>query len=229
MLRLLALTLLLSPAAARAHELRLERQGPELVLRFGHAGESHDLAADRVRSVRCLEEAGPDAPRELRASASVSARELRVAARCQAASAAFDGGFWSLTPDGEKNLPRTQVPDAVKSWASRQFAKWIDPGAAGARTPLGDALEILPGEDLPGARRGDKVTLRVLLEGAPASGAIITVAHKTIGETDSRGEVRLRIRSRDVETIGATLRRPIASAEAEVQVLEATLTFEVAP
>lgn len=228
MLRLLALTLILSPATARAHELRLERQGPELVLRFGHAGESHDLAADRVQNVRCLEE-GAAAPRELRSSATVSARELRVAARCQAASAAFDGGFWSLTPDGEKNLPRTQVPDAVKSWASRQFAKWIDPGAAGARAPLGDALEILPGEDLPGARRGDKVTIRVLLDGRPASGAIVTVAHRTIGETDSRGEVRLRIRSRDVETIGATLRRPIASAEAEVQVLEATLTFEVAP
>lgn len=228
MLRLLALTLLLSPAAARAHELRLERQGPELVLRFGHAGESHDLSADRVRSLRCVEEGGAGAPRELRASASVSARELRVAARCQAASAAFDGGFWSLTPDGEKNLPRTQVPDAVKSWASRQFAKWVDTSAAGSRTPLGDAFEILPGEDLSRARRGDKVTLRVLLEGEPVSGAIVTVAHEPIGETDRRGEVRLRLRSRGLETIGATLRRPIASPEAEVRVLEATLTFEVA-
>lgn len=228
MLRLLALTLLLTPAATRAHELRLERHGPELVLRFGHAGERHDLAADRVQSLRCREE-GAATPRELRASATVSAQELRVSARCQAASAAFDGGFWSLTPDGEKNLPRTQVPGAVRSWASRQFAKWIDPGTPGASAPLGDALEILPGEGLTRARRGDKVTLRVLFEGRPASGAIVTVAHKTIGETDDRGEVRLRIRSRDVETIGATLRRPNASPEAEEQVLEATLTFEVAP
>jgi nickel transport protein len=178
-----------------------------------------------VKSIRCVE-AG--APRELRASASAGPKELRLSARCQVVSALHDGGYWSLTPDGEKNLPKTQVPDAVKSWASRQFAKWVDARAPQARQPLGDELELVPVTDLSRVHEGDKATVRVLLQGKPVSGAVIAVDHKVIGDTDSAGEVRLRVRSHGLETITTSLRRPLASPEADALVLEASLSFEVA-
>lgn len=221
---LLAIPLLLLPALALAHDLRVERRGDRLVLRYGHAADSLPLDAARVKTMRCVRESGSA---DVRAAAAVGEHELGVAARCDVLSAAYDGGFWSLTPDGEQNLPRSQVSGAVKAWASRQYAKWIDRTSPRAATVVGDELEIVPAQDLAGARTGDKIAVRVLSGGKPVTGAVVSVGHKVIGETDSAGEVRLRIRSTERETIGAHLKRPLATADADALVLEASLSFEV--
>jgi len=222
---LLALVALL-PAAAPAHDLWLERDGAGLALRSGHRGGAL-LAVDpaKVRAARCLERG---ATRDLLAGAAFTAAEVRFAGRCDAASAFLDGGFWTLTPDGEVNRPRTEVAQAVKAWASRQFAKWIDARSPGAAAVLGDELELVPVSDLARARTGDKVSLRVLSGGRPVPGAVVSIDHRALGETDGAGEVRIRLRSATVETIAATLRRKVAAPEADAVVLEASLSFEVA-
>lgn len=217
---------LLSPAPARAHDLWLEREGTGLVLRFGHRGGAL-LAIEqaKVRSVRCLEQG---AVRDLLPTAAFSPKEVRLAGRCGAASVFLDGGFWSLTPDGEVNRPRNQVPDAVKAWASRQYAKWVDPASPSAGAALGDELELVAVSDLSKAHLGDKVTVRLLLAGRPAAGAVVAIDHKPLAETDSAGQARVKVRSAGVETISATLRRQVATPEADALVLEASLSFEVA-
>jgi nickel transport protein len=223
----LALSIGAAPLPALAHDFWFERDGDAFVLRYGHrGGEVLAIDAAKVKTIRCAD--GAAAPRELRATAAVSTKELRVAARCEVVSALHDGGYWSLTPDGEKNLPKTQVPDAVKSWASRQFAKWVDAANSRSRQPVGDELEIVPVSDLSRVHEGDKATFRVLFSGKPVSGAVVAVDHKVIGDTDSAGEVRLKVRSRSFETITTSLRRPLASPEADAVVLEASLSFEVA-
>lgn len=224
--RPLALALLLLPAAAGAHDLWLEREGEALVLRYGHrGGELLALERPRVKSLRCLEQG---AARDLLPAAAFSSKEARVAARCDAASAFLDGGFWSLTPDGEVNRPRTEVAQAVRSWASRQFAKWVDARSPAASAVLGDELELAAGSDLSRAREGDKVTLRVLSGGRPVAGAVVAIDHRPLGETDSAGEVRVRLRTSGVETITASLRRKVTTPEADALVLEASLSFQVA-
>lgn len=222
----LALTALLLPAAASAHDLWLERDGAGLALRSGHRGGAL-LAIEpaKVKAARCLE---GGAWRDLLAGAAFAATEARFAGRCAAASAFLDGGAWSLTPDGEVNRPRTEVAQAVRAWASRQFAKWIDARSPAAAAPLGDELELVPASDLSRARQGDKITLRVLSSGRPVAGAVVAIDHKALGETDGRGEIRVRIRAPAVETVSATLRRPLGAPEADELVLEASLTFEVA-
>jgi nickel transport protein len=223
---LVALVLLAAPAAAAAHDLWLERDGDGFALRYGdRGGEVLGLDAAKVKSVRCVD---GGSSRDLRAGAAAGPKELRVGGRCEVVSAFLDGGFWTLTPDGEQNLPKTQVPGAVRSWASRQFAKWVDAHAPSARQPVGDELEIVPASDLARLREGDKATFRVLSHGAPVTGAAVAVGHKVIGETDRAGEVRLRLRSRGLETISASVRRPLSSPQADALVLEASLSFEVA-
>lgn len=223
---LLACAALLAPALAPAHDLWLERAGAGLALRSGHRG-GELLAIDqaKVKAVRCLEKG---ATRDLLPAASFTAREARFAARCESASATFDGGFYSLTPDGEVNKPKNQVPDAVKAWASRQYAKWVDPASPSAGAPLGDELELVPVSDLSKARQGDKVTVRLLLGGKPAPNAVVAIDHKPLAETDGAGEARIKVRAAAVETISATLRQKVATPEADALVLEASLTFEVA-
>jgi uncharacterized GH25 family protein len=212
---------------ARAHDFWLERQGGALVLRYGHhGGEVLALDAAKIKTLTCRQ--GAQAPRDVLARATVAPQQLTFTGTCALVSAFHDGGFWSLTPDGEKNLPRSQVPDAVKAWRSQQFAKWVDIHSPLASQPLGDGFEIVPVSDLSKVKTGDKATFRVLLAGKPLSGATLAIDHKPLGETDDQGEVRVKVRATAVESVSASFRRVVKTPEADSEVFEASLTFEVA-
>ena len=211
---------------ALAHDFWLERQAGEFLLRYGHrGGEILPLDAGKMRTLLCRKATAP-AENLLRA-ATVSPKQLGLSASCEVVSAFLDGGFYSLTPDGEKNLPKNKVPDAVKAWRSKQFAKWIDTHSPLASQAQGEEFEIVPVSDLAKVKTGDKATFCILLAGKPVSGAVLAVAHKALGETDDHGEVRVKVRASDVELVSASYRRAIKSAEADSEVFEASLTFEV--
>jgi nickel transport protein len=223
---LLALLLLVLPPLARAHDRWIEPAGDGYVLRSGHRGrEARPIDAATVKALRCL--AGAGAPRDVRAAATFAPVEVRIAARCAVVSAASDLGFSVLTPDGEKHLPRTQAPDAVKSWRSRQYAKWVDARSPAAATAVGDELELVPATPLGRLKVGDTYTLRVLLDGKPAPGAVLDIADRVLGETDREGLFRMRVEGPGVQSVTASLRRPLGTPEADTLVLEANLTFEV--
>ncbi len=224
---LAVLAALALPVTVSAHDPWLERSGRGLVLRNGHHGHGL-LAIDRakVKAAHCV---ARGARRDLLATAAFAAKEVTFKGRCDAASALLDGGFWSLTPDGEVNRPRTEVPQAVKAWASRQLAKWVDArSAAASSVVLGDELELVPVGDLSRARQGDEITVRVLSGGKPVRGAVVDVDDRPLGVSDAAGEVRVRLHARDLETLSATVRRKLGTPEADTLVLEASLTFEVA-
>lgn len=221
------LAFLVAPPPASAHDFWLQKGGPGLVLRYGHRdGEALAIDPAKVKAVRCVDKG---LTRDLLGAASFAPKEIAFAGTCDAASAFFDGGYWSLTPDGEVNKPRTQVQQAVKAWASRQFAKWVDARSATASSAvLGDELELVAVGDISRARQGDKITVRVLSDGKPVPDAVVSIDHKALGESDRAGDVRVRLRTSGIETIGATVRKKEATREADVLVLEASLTFEVA-
>lgn len=124
------------PFAARAHDLWLEPKGDALVLRCGHrGGEVLDLDASKVEGVRCKRGEAP--ARDVRASSVAAPRELRTPSGCDIASAFLDGGFWSLTPDGEKNLPKDEVPDAAGECRGRVWASDVESVSATLERPLG--------------------------------------------------------------------------------------------
>jgi nickel transport protein len=226
-LRTLALALsLLLPSAATAHDLWIERDGGAFVLRYGHrGGQPLPLERAKLTSLRCAD--GQGGVRELLPQATFLPTEVRVTASCAALSASYPGGYWSLTPDGERNLPRDQVPDAVRSWESREFAKWVS--AAAAARPLGDELELVAASALAGVRPGDKLTWRVLLAGRPVAGAVVGLDHRAIGETDSAGEVRIKVREGRLQVLDASFRRAVRTPQADSQVFQASIAFEVAP
>lgn len=217
---------LATPRAASAHDLWVERDGDGFALRYGdRGGEVLPIDAAKVRTIRCGDGAGP--VEDVRSRARFHPAAVRFSGACVVVSVLHDGGVWSLTPDGEVNRPMREVANAVRSWASRQYAKWVDARSPGAGAVLGDELEVAPVTDLAKVRAGDKVTVRVLSAGRPVRGAVVAVAHRVQGETDSRGELRLRLRS-GVESVSTSIRRPAATPGAEAEVLEASLTFEVA-
>lgn len=226
---LFALLLMLQLAArdAMAHDFWLEPEGNVAVLRYGHrGGKALPIDAAKVDSVVCLDARGHS--REVLSKAVRSPTRLVLPVHCAALVATFDAGTWCLTPDGEKPLPKRRCKQALRSWRSKQFAKWIDVHSPSAPTPLGTRFEIVPTVDLSHVRQGDKATFHVLLDGKPAVGAVVAIHHKPLGQTDSHGRVRVRVRDADIECISASLRHPLADPDADEEVLEASLTFAVA-
>lgn len=218
---------LVIPVVAHAHDFWLERQGGGFALLYGHrGGETLAIEGHKVKAVRCAR-AGVGVS-DLRKSAAFTPKKVAVVGQCSAVSAFYYGGYWSLTPDGEKNLPKSKCADAVKSWESMQYAKWVDVRSPLSNKPIGDEFEIVPVTDLSKVKQGDKATFRVLLWGKPVAGATIAIDHKPLGQTDSAGEARVRIRASDVESISASLKKPTGSPDAETRVFEATLSFQVA-
>jgi uncharacterized GH25 family protein len=221
-----AIAALLAPGTGRAHDFWVERAQGGFVVRYGHlGGEALAIDAGKVKAIRCGD--GARAPADVVATARFSPTDVQFSAACSVVSVFHDGGYWSLTPDGEVNLPRSKVENVVRSWASRQYAKWVDARSPAAGAVLGDDLELVPVTDLAKAAKGDKVTLRVLSAARPVPNAVVAIGHHPLGETDSKGEIRLRLRDR-VESISTSIRRPGSSPEADVEVIEASLTFEVA-
>jgi nickel transport protein len=216
----------LSAVTAQAHDFWLERQEGQFILRYGHhGGEALPLDAGKIKMLTCRNDKGKS--QNVLKSATLTPKQLNYTGVCTSISALHDGGTWSLTPDGEKNLPKNQVPEAIKAWRSKQFAKWVNIHSPLAGKPQGDDFEIVPVTDLAKVKAGDKATFRVLLAGQPQSGATLAIDHKPLGETDDKGEVRIKIRGKEMESVSATYRRAIKSTEADSEVFEASLTFEV--
>ena len=218
--------LTVAPSPASAHDFWIERDPAGFHLQRGHAGGQRlPLETKKIVSIRCLDPNGKTL--DVLPTTQFENTRATIKAGCAVISALEDGGYYCLTPDGEKNLPKNQVPDAVKSWRSKQFAKWVDTRSPLHGKPLGDELEVVPITDLLKVKAGDKATFRILLRGNPVAGAILAIDHKGIGESDEEGLVRIRIREGRNMTVAASYRRPFKSIEADTEVFEASLTFEV--
>jgi len=218
--------LLLGSNPVSAHDFWIERDSAGFSLQRGHAGGQRlPLDPRKIVTIRCLDPKGKAL--DALASARFENTRATIQASCTLISAYEDGGYYSLTPDGEKNLPKNQATNAVKAWRSKQFAKWVDSRSPLQTKALGDELEVVPVTDLAKVKAGDKATFRILLQGKPIVGAILAIDHKGIGESDDEGVVRIRIREGRNMTVAATYRRPLKSQEADAEVFEASLTFEV--
>jgi nickel transport protein len=210
---------------ALAHDLWIEKEGSEYVLRYGHRGaEVLPLEEAKLKHIFCMDDKGQKV--DVRSEAVIEPKVVRIKATCKCLSIFYHGGFYSITPEGEKNLPKNQVKDVVKSWESMEFVKFMDAGVC--ETTFGDELEIIPDSDIRKAHIGDKITFRVLYQEKPAAGATIAYHDHTLGEIDSKGEARVRLRQGGLQFISASLKRPLNSPEADSIVLSAGLLFEVA-
>jgi nickel transport protein len=218
--------LMVSARIAQAHDFWIERQNSKFLLRYGHpGGQAIPMDEKKIKSLQCLEASGKIVDRLTKAT--FTPNQVSLIGTCLVLSSFQDGGYYSLTPDGEKNLAKNQVPDAVKSWRSKQYAKWVDSQSSQQKSILGDEFEIVPVTNLAAIGEGDKATFQVLLQGKPISGATLTIDHKPIGETDDMGHVRIRVRGKGTQSVSALFRRPLRSSEADSEVFESSLSFEV--
>jgi uncharacterized GH25 family protein len=214
------------PVSASAHDLWIEKKEGGHVLQYGHrGGELMPIETAKLESAACINAKGEKT--DLLPGATFSPRAVTFKGTCTAVLAFYHGGFYSLTPDGEQNLPKNKVKDVVKSWESREFVKFVDAAAGASSKTVGEQIEIMAATDLSKVREGDKVTLKVLVDGKPAAGAAVARDHNPVGETDSAGEVRLKVKSAGLQVIEATVKKKLDSLEADMLIMTATFCFEV--
>lgn len=219
----------LSMVSARmtyAHDFWITQEKPQFLLHHGHPG-GLALAIDekKIKTIKCWGTSGKI--ENVLPQTTFTQMEVRIKGTCLVISSFHDGGFYSLTPDGEKNLPKNQVANVVKSWRSKQYAKWLDRASPQQKTVLGDEFEIVPVTDLALVHEGDKATFQVLLQGKPIPKATFAIDHKPLGETNDVGQVRIRIRGNGLQIVSASFRRPLNSPEADSEIFESSLSFEV--
>jgi nickel transport protein len=227
------LTLLLVPlatTAALAHDLWLEPDGKRLTLYQGHRHSSHAGAetlaygSDFVVAARCFDERGTARPLPAATRTPWSA-----AADCAAFQIDVSSGYWSKTPWETKNVPKPEAPGAIRSWLSRDSVKRIERWSAAFAQPLGRGLEIVPTVDPLGLRPDDKLVVRVLRDGQPVAGAPVAYHGDPRGETDADGRVAIRLRHGGIQLIATSTELPLKDGKADVEVLGATLQFEIKP
>ena len=134
-----------------------------------------------------------------------------------AVSAWMDNGVWSKTPDGEWHKKGyDEVPNAIVSERTIKYAVHIPKlpvPKSGIPVLKDQVLQIVPVSAAIPEQMGKPLTVRVLFNGKPVSGAL--VHHDFVNDPDQErpktgadGTVTLNVRNQGLNVIGATYSGP---------------------
>ncbi len=223
MIRKFVLLTSLLTLPASAHDLWLAPEDDNWRLHYGHRPEGHEGATELLLPAEWILTAegvvGDGARVELDPPGGPYSDEL-AALRILVSS-----GYWSRTPEGTVNRPRTAVEHAFRSWRSLEVVKALIRWQPRLAEALSEELELLPLADPFSLRPGDKLRMRALWRGRPAAGVTVAYDGNPRGLTDEKGRVNLRIRHGGLQHIQATLETALDSPEAEWLLQTATLNF----
>ncbi|WP_421591547.1 DUF4198 domain-containing protein, partial [Shinella sp. M27] len=195
-----ALALVLSlPLTAGAHGAWVAERWGNLGVVYGHGAGDDPYDPARITQALAISEEGAATPVE------IDKREKHAILKPEGEPAAilltFDNGYWTEKTDGKwVNAAKDKVADAkaaghyIKNSLSLLHAHGALPAF-----PKQD-LQILPLDNPVGRKAGDPIRLRVLHDGKPLAGAVVTLdyvnqASLKSAPTDADGEVVVAIRN----------------------------------
>jgi nickel transport protein len=225
---LILFALLACASLAQAHDLWLEKSGKHWTLYQGHRHSVHAGAetmaygSNFVTTTACLDARGAKRPLAVAGTAPWTA-----SGDCAALLLEMSSGYWSKTPWETKNVPKNEAQGAIRSWLSKDSLKRIEQWAAPFAQPLGQGLEIVPTGDPFALKPDDKLIVRIFLAGKPQANVPVAYHGDTRGETDPDGRIAIRLRHGGVQLISASVELPLKDGKADVEILAATLQFEL--
>lgn len=230
MRRSLPLLIVLTAWPAFAHDLWLERDAAGITLYYGHKHSSHGGAETIAYDASFVKEAvGLDANGRTKPIPMPKQAPWRTAmADFSAIRVAASSGYWTKTPWETKNVPKTGVAGAIRSWRSEESVKRIDRWTPGADRPLSDGLEITPSVDPLALKPGDKLIVLVTENRRPKAGVAVAYGDDVRGTTGEDGRIAIRLRHGGTQLIAASVEAPLADGKADAAVESAILQFEIA-
>lgn len=229
MRRIAPLLLLLPAFPLLAHDLWLERGSDGVTLYQGHKHSAHGGAETIpyepafVKEALCLEASGRTRPLAL----AKTAPWRSAATDCAAIRVAASSGYWTKTPWETKNVPKTGVAGAIRSWLSQESVKRVDRWVPGADRPLSEGLELTPTVDPLALKPGDKLIVLVTENRQPRAGVPVAYGGDTRGATGDDGRIAIRLRHGGTQMIAASVEAPLDDGKADVAIKSAILQFEL--
>jgi uncharacterized GH25 family protein len=166
---LLASTFVLAPSLAGAHGLWIAERWGELGVIYGHGAGDDPYDPAKIISVRAVDGKG----RELAIGLDKAERHALLATTGEPAVVLvdLDNGVYSKGADGTSvNKPKREVPGATEANHSIKHALAIVDLHGEMPEVPSQPLQILPLSNPLEAKGGDKLRVRVLLDGEPLAG-----------------------------------------------------------
>lgn len=210
---------------ALAHDLWIERVGSVHTLVYGHERSGHEgaarleLKAETVKRASCYGADGREARQER--------RTISLRGDCAASLFVMSSGYWSKTPYGTKNLPKSEAGAVLESWYSVESVKRLDQWNPAMTQAMGQDLELSPTDNPLRLRVGDKLRARAWFQGRPAAGVTVAYFGKPRGVTDADGMVNVRLNQAGFQLLQASLERPLDDGKADKAIHAAALHFEL--
>jgi nickel transport protein len=235
--RIVLITLLLLAATqlAIAHDTYIAKKNGKLFILRGHGEEISPYDSSKVREPKAVDSKGNAVTIEI-----VKNKEnasLSVKGDAAIVGALFDSGYWLKTTDGWKTATKREGKgkyDIVQSYKSTHYCKgFLAPSSQSCKS-LGQRFEIVPLKDPTTLSVGDNLSIKVLLDGKPIEGAVITTGggHASDGKkpltTNKDGLATVKIEKSSLQRIKAKHRKPFkGDPDADMLSFSGTITFEI--
>ena len=222
--------LVLLPFSAWGHDLWVERDltGGLYSLTYGHEGSGHtgakrlDYAPESIKQALCFNAAG-----QPQRALQNSNYPVSLTGDCAATWFLLSSGYWSKTPYGTKNLPKSEAGISITSWLSMESVKRIDHWGTALTRPLTQELELAPLANPLPLKKGDKLRLQAFFKGKPAAGVTVAYFGKPRGVTGQDGTLNIRLNQPGLQLIQASLDQVIDDFRADKIIHTSALQFQI--
>jgi nickel transport protein len=219
--------LLLLTANASAHDLWVQKTGDKLALMFGHVGRLETYKPEWVTDVRAYDRLRKPVQLEVKNEkemvALISKKETAMV------SLVLDSGCWIKTVDGWRNISKRGITDYIEASHFIEPVKTIFRWSERFTRPVGTRLEIVPLKNPLILKTGENLPIKVIFEGNPLAGAVVTSHGDPTGiRTGKGGCAQVMIEEKGLQVFGAKHKLPLKDdPDADLLILQANLTFEV--
>ena len=228
-----ALLFLSATQVALAHDTWIVSQDGQLFVLRGHGGAAEAYDPALVKEAKARDPKGRIIEMEIvqnKENASLSPKGNPAIV-----GALYDSGYWLKTTDGWKKSTKREGKgkyDIVESLKSKQWCKSFLATSDENLKPLEQQFEVVPQKDPTTVRVGDKLSMKVIFDGKPVQGAIITTGGghasdtKDALKTDKEGVATVTIEKPGPQLIKATYTVPAKDdPDADTLSLAATISF----
>lgn len=211
-----------------AHDLWIERDAFLHTLTYGHERSGHEgtkrleYKQETVKAAECHGVNG----QELKAERGKT-YPVTIKGDCAASWFLISSGYWSKTPYGTKNLPKSEAGAVMDSWLSVEAVKRIDRWGEALARPPGRELELAPLDNPLTLKTGDKLRLRAYFQGKPAAGVTVAYFGKPRGVTGGDGAVNIRLADPGFQLIQGSLELPLNDGKADKAIHATSLQFDI--
>jgi nickel transport protein len=230
----IALLLLSASQLVLAHDTWVEKRNGQLLVLRGHGGQVEAYDSALVKEAKAFDAKGQVVEMEIvrnKENASLLTKGNPVIV-----GALYDSGYWLKTTDGWKKATKREGKgkyDIVESIKSKQWCKTILCPTSESVKPLGQRFEVVPQRDPTTVQVGDKIPIKVVFDGKPVEGAIITTGGghasdtKDPLKTGKDGMATVTIEKPGPQLVKATYTLPIKDdPDADALHLASTMTFD---